>query len=123
MCKAGRHAPRLLAMAFAMDSHCHFSKRCHIADVKNIPGDDQATLMVDRIPQLLRRPSDFMCVYVYQIMTGALRLLATAVTTDSHRRLSKILHVANVRNIAGDDQDQSKFHNYEIVCYEIKQYL
>ena len=34
MCKAGRHAPRLMATAVVMDLRHHFSKRWHVADVK-----------------------------------------------------------------------------------------
>ena len=46
--KRWRHAPRLTWMADLTAPRCHFSKRCHVAAVKNIAGDDQATLMVDR---------------------------------------------------------------------------
>ena len=43
-----RHAPRLTATAVIMDSHHRFSTRCQVANVKNIAGDDQTTLMVHR---------------------------------------------------------------------------
>ena len=43
-----RHAPRLTATPAVTDSHHRFSKRWHVANVKNIAGDDQATLMVHR---------------------------------------------------------------------------
>ena len=43
-----RHASWLMATAVVTDSRCPFSKRWHVADVKNIAGDDQATLMVER---------------------------------------------------------------------------
>ena len=43
-----RHASRLTATAVIMDSCDRFSKRWHVADVKNIAGDDQTTLMVHR---------------------------------------------------------------------------
>ena len=43
-----QHAPRLTATAVITDSHHRFSKRWHVADVKNIAGDDQTTLMVHR---------------------------------------------------------------------------
>ena len=174
-----RHAPRLTAMAVATDSFRCFSKRWHIADVKNITGDDQAILIVDRnsidivnsfriyvyeivtlAPQrtemavgaglaplffekmtccrrqkhcwqwpgncngqwkfrkyrVFSTPSNFTSVYVYEIATGAQRLMATAVAMDSHQCFSKRLHVANIKNIAGDDQDRSKFCNYKNVC-------
>ena len=41
-----RHASRLTATAVITASRHHFSKRWHIADVKNITDDDQANLMV-----------------------------------------------------------------------------
>ena len=43
-----RHASWLTAKAVIMDSRHRFSKRWHVADVKNIAGDDQTTLMVHR---------------------------------------------------------------------------
>ena len=43
-----RHASRLTATAVIMDSRHRFSNRWHVADVKNIAGDDQTTLMVHR---------------------------------------------------------------------------
>ena len=43
-----RHALRLTATAVITDSCHRFSKRWHVADVKNIAGDDQTTLMVHR---------------------------------------------------------------------------
>ena len=43
-----RHAPWLTATAVITDSHHRFWKRWHVADVKNIAGDDQTTLMVHR---------------------------------------------------------------------------
>ena len=44
--KRWRHAPWLMATAVITDSHHRFSKRWHVADVKNIAGDDQTILMV-----------------------------------------------------------------------------
>ena len=41
-----RHAPWLMATAVITDSRHRFSKKWHVADVKNIAGDDQTTLMV-----------------------------------------------------------------------------
>ena len=41
-----RHAPRLMAATVATDSRRRFSKR-YVADIKNITGDDHATLIVD----------------------------------------------------------------------------
>ena len=41
-----RHAQRLTATTVITEWRHRFSKRWHIADVKNIAGDDQTTLMV-----------------------------------------------------------------------------
>ena len=65
------------------------------------------------ILQISRVPSYFVSVYVYKIATGVLRLMATAIATDSRRRFSKRLHVADVKSITGDDQDRSKLCNYQ----------
>ena len=49
--KIATNAPWLTAAAVVMDSRNRFSKRKHVADVRNIrniTGDDQATLMVDQ---------------------------------------------------------------------------
>ena len=43
-----RHAPWLTATAVITDSRHRFSKRWHVADVKNIADDDYPTLMVHR---------------------------------------------------------------------------
>ena len=43
-----RHASWLTATAVIRDLRHRFSKRWHVADVKNIAGDDQTTLMVHR---------------------------------------------------------------------------
>ena len=40
-------APRLMAMAAATESRHNFSKRLHVADIKNIAGDDQTTQRVE----------------------------------------------------------------------------
>ena len=42
------HAPWLTATAVITDSRHRFSKRWHVADVKNIAGDDLTTLLVPR---------------------------------------------------------------------------
>ena len=43
-----RHAPWLMATAVITNSCHRFSKRWHVADIKNFAGDDQTTLMVHR---------------------------------------------------------------------------
>ena len=53
-----------MAAAVATHSHHRISKRLHIADVKNLIGDDQAVRSIE-IPQ-------FRFVYVYTIATDAL---------------------------------------------------
>ena len=47
-----------MATAVATDSRRRFSKRRHVTDIKNITGDDQATLMVDRNSAISCIPSD-----------------------------------------------------------------
>ena len=84
-----RHAPQLTAMAVATDSYRCFSKRWHIADVKNITGDDQATVMVDENSVNIAYTFNFTSVYVCEIATVSLRLTAMAVATDSRRRFRK----------------------------------
>ena len=106
-------APRLMATAVATDTRHRFSNRWHVANIKNIAGDDQATLMVDRNSANIAYTFWF---YIYEVMTVALRLTAMAVAMDSPRRFSKRWHVVDVKNIAGDDQDRSKFCNYQNVC-------
>ena len=68
-----------------------------------------------------------MCVYVYEIATGASQLTAMAVDTDSHRRFSKRLHVADVKNIAGVGPTMTSINQNSIItktyAHEIKQDL
>ena len=56
------------------------------------------------IPQKSRVPSAFTSVYVYAIVTVVPQLTTAAVATYPHRRISKRLHVADVKNLIGDDQ-------------------
>ena len=55
-------------------------------EVKNIAGVEQATLIVDRNPANIAHTFRF---YVYEIVTDALLLTATAVATDSRLRFQK----------------------------------
>ena len=71
------------------------------------------------IPQISRIPSDFTSVYVYEIATGTSWLMAMAVAADSRRPFSKRWHIADVKNIADDDQDRSKFRNYKNLCIRL----
>ena len=97
-----RHAPWLTATAVITDSSHRFSKRWHVADVKNIAGDDQTTLMVHRNSANIACLFHFTSVYVCAIATVVPQLTAAAIAT--HRRISKKLHVADVKNLIGDDQ-------------------
>ena len=81
-----RHAPRLMATAVIMNSRHRFSKRAI------------------GIPQISRVPSTFTSVYVCAIATVVPRLTAAAVAMHPHRRILKRLHVADVKNLIGDDQ-------------------
>ena len=49
------------------------------------------------IPQISRVPSAFTSVYVCAIATVVLRLTAATVATHPHRRMSKRLHIADVK--------------------------
>ena len=96
-----RHAPRHTATAFITDSPHRFSKRWHVADVKNIASDDQTTLMINQ------NFSNIACTfrfYVCSIATVVMRLTVASVATHLHRRISKRWHVADVKNFTGDDQ-------------------
>ena len=125
MCKAGRYAPWLMATAIFTDSRRCSSKRWHVADIKNIAGDDRRW-SID-ISQISHIPSDFTCVYVYEISTGAPWLMSTAVDTDSNHRFSKSLHVADVKNIASVGPAMTRINRNFIImkmyAYEIKQDL
>ena len=93
--------PRLMVAAVATHSHRRFSKRIHVADVKNISGDDQTTLMVHR------NSANIACtfrIYVCAIATVVPWLTVAAVATHTHCCISKRLHVADVNNFTGDDQ-------------------
>ena len=162
-----RHAPWLTATAVITDSCPRFSRRWHVADVKNISGDYQTTLPIHRksaniactfhIYICLRlcdrdccstadgsgschapTPSYFeemtRCrrqklhwrwpvnpngrlkfrnlgfFYVYKQRSGG----GSAADGDFRRSLTR--HIADIKNIAGGDQDRSKFHKYENLC-------
>ena len=95
------HATRLMAMTVIMDSRHRFSKRWHVADVKNITGDDQATLMV------YWNSANIACTfrfYVCAIATVVPLLMAAAVATHPHRHILTRWHVADVKNFTGDEQ-------------------
>ena len=97
-----RHAPRLTEMAVVTDPRCRFSKRWHVADVKDIGSDDQATLMVDWNSTI------YVCL---RLQDNADVTAADGVFLRSLKR-----HVADIKNITGDDQNRLKFCNYDSLC-------
>ena len=106
-------APRLTATAIAMDLRCHFSKRWHVADIKNITGHDQATLMVDRNSANIANTFRF---YIYLCVRDRDWCSMTDDNGSCHGLVlsfSKRWHVADVKNFADDDQDQTKFCNFQ----------
>ena len=100
-----RHAPWLTATAVITDSRHRFSKRWHVADVKTIARDDQATLIVHRnsanIACTFRL---YVCLYLRDRDCFVPRLTAAAFATHPHHRTSKRWHNADVKNFTGDDQ-------------------
>ena len=76
--RVANDASWLTKMAVVMDSHRHLPKRSlerHIADVKNIAGNDQPILRVDRNSANIAYTIK---IYVYEIATNALRLMAAS---------------------------------------------
>ena len=80
------------------------SYKRHFADVKHIVGNNQAIKWSIEILQ-------FTFVYVNKIATNARRRLPAA----SGDRSNGTLTTSN-KHIVGDDQDRSKFCNYEDLC-------
>ena len=100
-------APCLTATAGATDS-CHClpkrSFKQHIADIKNISGNDPATLKVELNSANILQSFE---IFVYEIANDAPWLTAMVVATDSCRHLPKRLlkrHIADVKNILSNDQ-------------------
>ena len=112
-----QHAPRLMATAVITDSRCRFSKRWHVADVKNIAGDDHTTLMVHR------NSANIVCtfrIYVCAIAAVVPRLTVAAVATHLHRRISKRWHITDFKNHwrwPGNPNGRSKFRNLGLFTY------
>ena len=79
-------APQLTAMAVTTDSRRRFPKRWHVADVKNIAGDDQATL---RDNQNSTNIAQSIKTYVYDIANDAPRLTSMAIAIVLCHPLSK----------------------------------
>ena len=67
-----------------------------------------------RQPQRSIEDPQFRFVYLYTIATNA--PAAAPPTADGGFRISLKRHIADVENIAGDDQDRSKFRKYENLC-------
>ena len=112
------HAPWLTATAVITDSRHRFSKNWHVADVKNIAGDDQTTLMVHR------NSANIACtfrIYVCAIATVVPRLTVAAVATHPHRRISKIMTRCRRQQIhwrwPGNPNGRSKFRNLGLFTF------
>ena len=107
----------LTAMAVVMDLCHHLPKRSlklHVADIKNITGDDQANPRVNLNSANIALSFE---IFVYEITNDAPWLVAIAITMDAHHRLLKRLlkrHVADVKNIAGDDQAMLMVDQYSV---------
>ena len=110
ICAIATVVPQLTATAVAMHPRSRISKRWHVADIKNITEDDQATLTVDR-------NSAIYFVYVYEIATNA---PVTAVANGGFRRSLK-RHIADVKNIARKTRIDLNSANTKMYVYEIKQ--
>ena len=83
--------------ASVADSCCRFPKRslkCHIADIKNIASNDQATL---RVYQNSANVEQFFKIFVYEIANDAPWLTAVTVATKSNHHLPKIAGMIHCR--------------------------
>ena len=102
VCANATVVPRLTAAAVAMHPHRRISNRLHVADVKNLIGDDQATLTVRNLGLFTFIRSQ---LTLRRRLRGFCRLLEIAQTArnrhQKHRR---------------DHQDRSKFRKYENSC-------
>ena len=106
--------------SYHRDSRHRFSKRWHVASVKNIAGDDQTTLMVHGTSANIAC-STCTSVYVCAIATVVPRLTVVAVATHPNRRISKRWHVADVKKLhwrwPGNPNGQSKFRNLGLFTF------
>ena len=89
------------------NSSCHrlalaFFKRWHIADIKNIAGDDQATLTVYRNSTNIAHTFRF---YVYKIATDAPQLMAASWDSSHGTQLTS----KQCWRWSGNTKDRSKF--------------
>ena len=92
MDKVATDAPRLMATAVAKHSCRRLPKRLlerHVADVKIIAGDDEATLRVNQNSANIMQSFK---IFIYEFLVDALRLTAAS-------RVLK-LNVTNVKNVA-----------------------
>ena len=106
VCAIETVVPRLTVAAVATLPYRRISKRLHVADIKNLIGDGQATLTVDRNS----------AIYVYLRLhdcnwrSGG----GSAASGGFWRSLKR--HVTNIKKHRRDDQDRSKFCKYENLC-------
>ena len=112
-------APQLTATAVAMDSRRRFSKTWHVANVKNIAGVDQATLMVDRNSANIAYTFRFyVCLRLQD-----LDCCSTADGNGSYHGLAPsffedMTHCTFIKNIIRDDQATLMVHrNFADIAY------
>ena len=74
--------------------------------MKDFTGDDQATLTVDRN----------CTIYVCLRLHNRNRCSGGGSAADGSFRRSLKRHIADIKNIVGDDQDRSKFRKYANLC-------
>ena len=98
-------APLLIATVVAMNSRHRFWKRWHIADVKNIAEDDQATLIVYQNYTDI----DFTSTRLRLMLRGWRRLLEIA-------QAARNRHQKHRRGWPGNPKNRSKFRNYQNLC-------
>ena len=93
-----RHAAQLTATTVATDSCCRFSKTWHVADIKNIVWDDQATLMVDwNSANIVYTVWFYVCLHLRDRDCCSAADGNGTIATDSHCHFSKTWHVADFK--------------------------
>ena len=116
-----RHAPRLMATAVITDSRHCFSKRWHVANVKNIAGDDQTTIRSIEILQS-RVPSVFTSVYVCVIATVVPRLTGNGSCHAPARSYFEEMTCCRHQKLhwrwPGNPSGRSKFHNLGLFTFK-----
>ena len=108
--------PRLTATVVAMDSCRRFSKRWHVTDVKNIAGDDQANLMVNRnytnIAHIFRFYDDLHLWDRDWCSTDDGNGSCHGLVQTFFKEMTRCRHQKHCRRWSGDPNGRSKFHKY-----------